>query len=354
MSQSNPPNYIPSLDGLRAVSIAIVFAGHAGVSRLIPGGFGVTVFFFLSGFLITTLFVKELEKYGDINLKAFFLRRLLRLSPPLFVSLFLIYMAVALGISPGDLDPVVILSQIFYLFNYTLFFGWADGNGAAGTTVLWSLAVEEHFYMIWPFIFWAISRKFLGLPHVVALLVAILVWRSIRTLVFGHSEWDVYITTDTRFDSILYGCLLALMNWKGVSERLFPKSMTGMLLVLAAAGAVILFTLVFRDPVFRSTIRYSFQGIALLVVFYYAVSCPNLIFFKPLNWGWVRRLGLYSYTVYLVHHVIIETLIYQGVPERNVPVILGVSLLISVIYADLLLRFIEAPVKRIRERLSGH
>src|SRR5579862_3542962 len=79
------PFHIPSLDGLRAISFFIVFAAHAGLDRIVPGGFGVTVFFFLSGYLITTLMRMETDKSARVNLKNFYLRRALRILPPFYI-----------------------------------------------------------------------------------------------------------------------------------------------------------------------------------------------------------------------------------------------------------------------------
>src|SRR5229473_790790 len=78
---------VPSLDGLRAFSFLLVFVAHAGLEGIVPGGFGVTVFFFLSGYLITTLMRQEFERYGDVSLKHFYLRRVLRILPPFYLVL---------------------------------------------------------------------------------------------------------------------------------------------------------------------------------------------------------------------------------------------------------------------------
>ncbi|WP_176556173.1 acyltransferase family protein [Rubellimicrobium rubrum] len=223
-------SYIPSLDGLRAASILIVLLSHAGASCLIPGGFGVTVFFFLSGFLITTLLTREHDRYGSIALGAFYLRRLVRLGPPLLACLLLAGVAAMLGLAGADLDRSTLVSQILFYYNYhSLLTGsdeWVNGLG-----ILWSLSVEEHFYLIWPALFIAIGRRWIGLRHLIVLLVALLVWRSFRYFVLGSSEWSIYISTDTRFDSLLYGCVLALMHWRGVAGQVFPTGRSALALL---------------------------------------------------------------------------------------------------------------------------
>ena len=348
-----PPGGIPSLDGLRAVSITFVFASHAGVSDLIPGGFGVTVFFFLSGFLITRLFCAEFEKFGRVSIGAFFVRRLLRLSPPLFVSLTLIYGLVAIGVVPGGMDWDAVLSQFLYFHNYYSVYSEAPGAVAKGTSVLWSLAVEEHFYLIWPLVFVAFSSKRIGLGAIGWSLLLILAWRTLRGLAFGEVGWSVYVSTDTRLDSILFGCLLALMDWRGLSARVFPSEKRAMIVSLSAAVAVLLFCFLYRDPLFRSTIRFTLQGLALMPVFYYCVAAPQAWFARPLNWGWMRALGRYSYTIYLVHFVTILTLqeLFSLAYEDRVAVA-PLALALTVAWASALYHTIEAPARRVRRRLS--
>jgi peptidoglycan/LPS O-acetylase OafA/YrhL len=113
-------NTIPSLDGIRAISVVIVFLSHAGLGKSIPGGFGVTVFFFLSGYLITTLLRMEHIKRGRLDLKAFYLRRALRILPPFYLVLTAGIVLRLTGRLGGELHVGSILSQTFVLGNYYL------------------------------------------------------------------------------------------------------------------------------------------------------------------------------------------------------------------------------------------
>src|SRR5690242_11117871 len=94
---SRAPFYIPSLDGIRALAVMIVFVAHAGLGSWVPGGFGVTVFFFLSGYLITTLLRMEYDRSGTISLKDFYLRRVLRIFPNMYTVLFVASALTMLG-----------------------------------------------------------------------------------------------------------------------------------------------------------------------------------------------------------------------------------------------------------------
>src|SRR5262249_4895198 len=142
---------IPSLDGLRAVSFLIVFVAHAGLNVLVrvPGGFGVTVFFYLSGYLITTLMRVEQQVTGTVSIRHFYLRRARRILPPFYLVLVLAIVLTLAGALPGQLAGRTVAAQMLHFSNY--WFAWHGGDGSpAGTVPYWSLAVEEHFYLLFP------------------------------------------------------------------------------------------------------------------------------------------------------------------------------------------------------------
>lgn len=341
----SPRGEIPSLDGLRAASIAIVFASHADLSATIPGGFGVTVFFFLSGYLITTLLDREYGRTSGIDLGAFYMRRLLRLGPPILVTLGLGAVLVWLGVLEGEVEAGMLLSQVFFYYNY--FAQYGERHEIFGTEILWSLSVEEHFYLLWPALFLAIARGWIGLRFVLLLLVVSLMWRWVRFSVLGHDEWAIYLSSDTRLDSLLFGCLLALMQARGMVARWLPQG-TARHGVILAALMVVLAGFVIRDPLFRSTLRYSLQGAALIPLFYYAVIRAEDWYFRPLNWVWVKRIGVYSFTIYLCHYGVILALAHHGVAEAGSMRMLLLAGGISLAYAALVHWLVERPVMGLR------
>lgn len=347
-------SYIPSLDGIRAVAVVLVFLSHIHFTKLIPGGFGVTIFFALSGYLITTLLAREYDREGRIAFGAFYLRRLLRLSPPLLITLACAFALYFAGLTWGVFDPYVLLSQIFYYFNYYNLYGAGanEANTIAGLDLLWSLSVEEHFYMIWPLMFLAIARKSIGIPHVIALIVLILIWRAIRVIGFGEGEWVIHTSTDTRFDMLLFGCLLALMNWRGISQKIFPQG-GSKYAVIGAALAAILATLVIRDYDFRLTLRYTIQGIAIMPLFYYAVTDHKNLIFQPLNWAPIRWIGVYSYTIYLSHYVIMQALIHNGIAADGTLALGLISAVLTLAYSAAMYRWVDVPCHHLRKRVSS-
>src|SRR5262245_58890495 len=141
--------HIASLDGIRGLAALTVFVSHAMYRDIVPGGFGVTVFFFLSGYLITTLLRTEHEQSGQIRLSRFYLRRVYRIIPPMYIVLTLTVLLALTNIVPDRMRLDAVISQYAHLTNYYyIFFGHQDF--APATSVMWSLAVEEHFYLLFP------------------------------------------------------------------------------------------------------------------------------------------------------------------------------------------------------------
>ncbi|WP_086054326.1 acyltransferase [Pseudoruegeria sp. SK021] len=181
--------------------------------------------------------------------------------------------------------PEAILSQLFYFYNYYQVLASNWNEGARGLNVLWSLAVEEHFYLIFPGMFLLFLHSRLTLRHIRMMLSGLLLWRILRMGVFGATANTIYISTDTRFDWILYGAVLAIMNARGVSARIFPTGGTGRVLWLLGSLAVLGACFVLGGEFFRETFRYSMQGLALMPLFHYAITQPDLPPFRPINWS---------------------------------------------------------------------
>jgi peptidoglycan/LPS O-acetylase OafA/YrhL len=346
--------HIPSLDGIRAVSFMVVFVAHAGLADRIPGGFGVTVFFFLSGYLITTLLRLEYEGTGRVSLRDFYLRRVLRILPPFYTVLALALALTATGLLAGQLRLWPVLSQLGHLANYWTIRHGADGT-PAGTAVYWSLAVEEHFYLVFPCLFiflqrWLPGRLRLQGRLLLGLCLAVLAWR-LRLVMVDHVATDrTYLASDTRIDSILFGCALAL----GANPMMDPLRGSSALwrwLLLPLGLLLLLSTFLFRADWFRETLRYTLQGIGLTPLFVVAMREPRWWPFRWLNLPAVRHVGLLSYSLYLVHYVIIFFL-EQHLPSWHWSARALPALAISLAIAQIIHRFIEKPCARLRRRLA--
>lgn len=355
MSDPSPRRfYAPALDGLRAVAFGVVFLSHLPGLWMFPGGFGVTVFFFLSGYLITTLMRLEHETTGGIDFRAFYARRFLRILPPYYLTLVGVAALTALG-AYGALEvrPWPLVSQALFYANYYITL-YGSRPMLPGTEVYWSLAVEEHFYLGFPFVAAWMLRRF-GPARAGRVLVgvslAVLGWRL--ALFLGIDPGDVRrvtYATDTRIDSILLGCALAL-SANPVLDPV-PPSWTATRSAAAGWGALVLIavTLIPRDPVFRETVRYTLQGLLLVPVYHHLLAHPDGFGARLLSGAVIRRIGVLSYTLYLVHDSLIELVRHQ-LPGLPVLAAGAIALALSVACAEVVHRGVERPIARLRARL---
>jgi peptidoglycan/LPS O-acetylase OafA/YrhL len=352
---------IPSLDGIRAISVLLVVVAHSGVDA-VPGGLGVTVFFFLSGYLISTLMLDENEKTGRIDIPKFYARRIFRLLPPLLVTLAIAYALTSAGLLLGGMTVAGIVSQLLYFANYYFLYFDPGNTIPGGTGILWSLAVEEHFYIFYPLFLVLLLGSGSGVRlRTVGLLlgaacVAVLAWRIHLVHAPGFTYERTYFASDTRIDSIIYGCILAVLknpmrdlNRAGAASA--DRMSAGQWALLAAAIGMLLFTLTYRDATFRETYRYSLQGLALMPIFYCAVRFSSNPMFRYLNSPLAITLGVYSYAIYLLHLVVIWTIVTcaPAIAERP-SILLTVALAVSIAYAAAIDRFVDPYFKRLRRQ----
>ena len=352
---SKQPKSIPSLDGIRAISVLLVVVAHSGFEALVPGGLGVTIFFVLSGYLISTLMLAEYERTGGINILNFYARRVFRLMPPLLVSLAIAYGLTYAGLLSGSITSAGLAAQLLYFANYYVLFFDPSNTIPDGTGILWSLAVEEHFYFFYPLFLTlllgsALRPRTIGTLLGIACLV-VLAWRLYLVQSPDFVSERTYYASDTRIDSIIYGCVLAIVT-NPLRQLHRPGTMSmAQWAVLATAAGTLLLTLVYRDPTFRETTRYSIQGLALMPLFYFAVRFSDNQLFKHLNSPWATTLGTYSYAIYLIHYVVIRLIVKNVAAIAAKPFILfPTALLISIAYAATVDRFVDRYFRQLRRK----
>lgn len=352
---SRHPQIIPSLDGIRAISVLIIVSAHSGLQALIPGGLGVTIFYFLSGYLITTLMLAENERTGKINILQFYARRMFRLMPPLFVFLAIAYGLTYAGLLSGGITISGLAAQLFYFANYYGLFFDPGHTVPDGTGVLWSLAVVEHFYIFYPLFLTLLLRSALR-PRTIGTLLGIgclvvLAWRIHLVQSPDFVSYRTYYASETRIDSIIYGCILAVVI-NPMRERHRDDTISvSQSAVLATALGTLLLTLLYRDTAFRETIRYSLQGLALMPLFYFAIRLSDNRLFRHLNSPWIITLGTYSYAIYLIHYVVI-TMIAKHAPAMAARsfILFPTALLISIAYAAAVDRFVDQYFRQLRRK----
>lgn len=344
--------YIPSLDGIRALSFFLVFFAHAGLGeKIIPGGFGVTIFFLLSGFLITTLLRLEFARFQRISLSGFYLRRVLRILPPLYATM-LLAVALHIGLGRSSIPVAGTLSQVLQVSNYYLIYS-DHGMIMAGTGVFWSLAVEEHFYLLFPLLYAWMSPRFSARRQAGILLIlcaAALVWRCVLHYYLHADFGRTFFATDTRFDSILLGCVFAIIANPIVNDPLYGWFLRRMKWILPLSVGLLLGTFLVRDAGFRETLRYTLQGLALIPLFIAAIHYQKSWPVYLLNLPAVRFLGVLSYTLYLCHFVFMENI--DSIWTANPVLAHAVALACTLCFATLIHYWIERPCARIRKRLS--
>jgi len=353
MARSKAPLQIRSLDGIRALSFLLVFVAHSGLEHVVPGGFGVTVFFFLSGFLITTLMREELADSGTVGFKQFYLRRVLRILPPFYAVLFAGAALSLVGVLDGPPAPAPFAAQAFHFVNYWIAFRGDEGQ-VPGMAVYWSLAVEEHFYLLFPLLFLLLHRL-LATPRARAAFLwgvcaLVLLWRCVLVFRIGAVPDRTYLGTDTRVDSILFGCALALVGNPALDPERPGARRLWLRVLLPASVALLVGCLLYREPGFRETLRYTLQGVALYPIFVCVVRYPDLWPFRLLDHPLLKRIGVLSYGLYLVHHVVLFG-VRRWFPVH--PLAQGVlAFAISIGFAEAMWRLIEVPCGRLRKRLS--
>ena len=328
--------HIPVVDGLRAIAVSLVLINHAWRKGPVIGGFGVTLFFFISGFLITGLLVDELRRTGRINFAAFYWRRFRRLAPALLVML-AVCTAVYwwwFGIWAGQ----EAMAGVLYIFNYYAITHSQPGQDLTFIT-LWTLAVEEHFYLVFPLVValgWRFGRGLVAALFMICVLV--LLWRC---CLVGQGE-RIYMSTDTRIDSILYGCILAI----AIRLKIYLEWLKEWW-VLALAAITLAFGTLLPDQSFAETFRYTDQGLAFIPLFYWLVYGPSNWATRVLESAPVVWIGKLSYSLYLWHFPILDMCHRLPLP-RITQVLLGLAL--SLVLSVLSYYCVEKPLRYAAKR----
>jgi hypothetical protein len=224
--------YIPSLDGLRAIAVTMVMFLHAHFYLGKNGAIGVQIFFILSGFLITTILLDEFYKHGKINISFFYFKRTLRLFPALFTMLLfvLIYAFFTKNILLKNTLLKEITASALYITNLVYGKGWWKYNQPIALSHTWSLAIEEQFYLVWPCLFLLIMF-YLGINYLKVFLIILFFFAISYYYINSHSFYNILD------ESLVLGCLLALFRFSGnVTFRISPAILFISLLLLIFYG----------------------------------------------------------------------------------------------------------------------
>lgn len=353
--------YMPGLDGLRAIAVLAVIAYHLDFGWAPGGLLGVGIFFTLSGYLITDILLAQLSKLGRIKLGSFWLARARRLLPALFVMLAIVVAWVTIfGPAQAQQFRDSVLASVFYVNNWQQIFGdvsyFARFGPEQPLNHLWSLAVEEQFYIFWPFLL-LIGTKLVretplpsGVRPRLALLTAGLAFVSVIVMAVLYAPSldpsRVYYGTDTRAHELLFGAALAMV-WpsRKLSRRISPQA-RNLLDGLGVAGLLVIAVMIWRTGEL-STFLYRGGFVLLsLATLLVLMACTHpasrlgpILGIRPLRWVGVR-----SYGIYLWHLPVIVVTSPSGPhgpslsrAALQVAAILGISALSW--------KFIEDPIR---------
>jgi peptidoglycan/LPS O-acetylase OafA/YrhL/lysophospholipase L1-like esterase len=350
--------YMPGLDGLRAIAVLAVIAFHEQFSWAQGGLLGVGLFFTLSGYLITDLLLSKWVSTGRLHLGNFWARRARRLLPALFVMLIVVTAWVTLfqrshlASLRGAVVAAATYSSNWYLIavNQSYFARFAPPQPLDH---LWSLAVEEQFYLLWP---WLLLLGLLcvrrrgasGIRWLVLPTLALAAASAIAMYLLYHPAVDptrVYEGTDTRASGLLIGAALAML-WTSSRAARARKVTSRLLDVPAIAGLVVIALMIWRVGQY-SPFLYK-GGLVVLSVataaVVAAVACPGSLVGVALGWRPLRWIGVRSYGIYLWHYPVIVLTTPANATENLARVAAQVAATIAL--AALSWRYVEEPVRR--------
>jgi peptidoglycan/LPS O-acetylase OafA/YrhL len=354
--------YQPELDGLRFYAFLGVFVFHSlpsqpafyhGLHLPLPslwgavvksGASGVDLFFALSAFLITSLLLRERHETGGISLRLFYIRRILRIWP-------LYFLVVALGVVLAHTMANQPLPW-YYVAGYLLFVGnWVHAVFGAPKSIcspLWTVSIEEQFYLIWPLLMKMLERRGMIIAAIVTLLLATL--SRVGFVLAGASGGYLYYGSTSRCDSLALGILLALF-----ADRL-PKLKWGMRFLLLAGGLlgwIVSSAWLIEQPgkvSMRWVVGRLLVSVASGAILYACLHSRS----KLVRGGWVVRLGKISYGLYMLHLVgiLIMLRLFHPIWGWKVLAIKALGLVMTVVLGFVSYRWVESPFLRLKDRFA--
>lgn len=341
--------YIKEIDGLRALAVIMVLAYHLKIPFAKSGLLGVTVFFVISGYLITGILINEIEESGGVDLKNFWLRRIRRLLPAvLSMAVVMIFVSAVVNrvvFTKGCND---LLSAVFGYNNWWQIFrkvSYFENAGAPSPfTHCWSLAIETQFYLIYPILLILLSKA-RNRGKVFAAVTAVLAMISVVLMgVLYSPDGDpsrVYYGTDTRAFSLLIGALAAIQK----EYHIIKVKLRGKLwAVIGSISILILIGMMMLISSYSSFLYYGGQAIVSVLAAFvvYAVTVSRSLLNIILGSSILKWIGDRSYSIYLWHYPII---VLMSGGKRATWWIVILEVVLSVGFAELSYRFIETPVR---------
>jgi len=350
--------YIKPLDGLRTIAVVMVIVSHFFSIDSFPDGFkwlhratqfgssGVSLFFVLSGFVITRILLQSVQ--NEHYFKSFYMRRVLRIFPLYYFALFfyyaLPYLASLVNLHIGIQYPIGLNVVYFatYLQNIAMTFNWND----AGPVHFWSLSVEEHFYLVWPaVVFFVYPSSPKKLTYLILILIATTF--ILRLFMLKHG-YNIDYFTPVRVDQLLLGSFLAILERKGFLIRQFRKYY---LLALFTGIAFLIFC-IFQNDFYvdlykHNALGLTFLGLIALTIVYAERSWLSSF----LNLSFMQYIGKISYGMYVWHPLVLVT-INKFYPTHSVLLNFVLVLAVTTAVSALSFKFLEMPFLKLKKHFA--
>ncbi|UTH13253.1 acyltransferase family protein [Macrococcus equipercicus] len=354
MKSKNYLFYMPGLDGLRAISVIAIIIYHLNPA-ILPGGFlGVDTFFIISGFLITTLLLKEHRETGTIRLTIFYMKRIRRLFPAVLLMIVTVF-NYCLFFQPALIEQLRkdIVAVLLYVTNWWYIYDTVDyfqSFNPKPLQHLWSLAIEEQFYFVFPcmlLLFLTLNKRKLTLFYFALLAVCSGLWMN-YLYEPGMNTSRLYFGTDTRLQTLMLGVLLAFI-WPVHQLKAKPGVMTRT--IMSILGFTALFTLMGAFVVVRDSSGYLYQGgfgVLGIITLVIIASCvfPGSLLNQLLSWKLLTTIGRYSYSLYLWHYPVI-VLTHAHFNKGELPsYIYGIDIALTIGLAVLSYHLVEQPFRK--------
>jgi peptidoglycan/LPS O-acetylase OafA/YrhL len=353
---SHNNNRYAHIDAMRALAVMLVVSAHAGLGHIIPGGSGVTIFFSISGFIITYLMLREREVTGEFGIGAFYTRRVLKIGPPLIVCVIVPTLILAV-IRPINWSP---FSGILFFY-----FNWLQAADVAaplsGTVVVWSLSIEEQFYLAFALI-WLLTVKSGVRMRWLAVTAAVAAAASLATRIVlascaGSYASRIYFGSDTRLDGIALGVLTAIAFHHSPQRSGRVQSLVQLCArdsALIAAVLLYLTSLAIRNDWFRDTFRFTFQAVAACIVILYGFGSRQSALRSGFNTvsriRIIQFIGLASYSIYLMHLTAMGSMEHLVGVEFVRAIQVPSLIIVGACSGMLVYLCVERPVQRLRNR----
>lgn len=337
---------IEGLDGLRAIAVLGVIVTHVNDAWLPGGQLGVDLFFALSGYLITHLLLEEHRRFGAVSLRAFYLRRFLRLTPALVVFALI---TTALSLWLGDPHAWgALAATLTYTMNFAMAFEVFGRGSYLGHA--WSLAVEEQFYLLWPLLLTIVlARRPTVLLPLTLMLIALGLALTFAFQKMGMDIWRLYFLPTTRIAPLLVGATGAIVHQRGLPA--WPARMATQP-VLAAGALALMGAWMFHNTwMDRWTWRAGLAVFASLAVFVivHVTEAPRSPVARALSAPPLVWIGRRSYGIYLWHSPVLWML---AVRVSDLWIQLAITLVVTAAVAEMSWRWIERPALRWKARFE--